>query len=217
MVAGGATSASGIPEFHFNLAMARQLRDALLETGEVDARVLDETGAPRAPRARAEAAEALGATVLLSIHHDSVQPQFLETTAGDGRALSFSDRFEGYSLFVSRAPAAHPAGHELAHHLGQALRAAGFVPTLHHAEDIEGERKPLLDSHLGVYAYDSLGVLRATAIPAVLVECGVIVHRQEEQRLLDAGYRRRMATTLAQGVLAHLRAASRIAERGIGK
>ena len=52
--------------------------------------------------------------------------------------------------------------------------------TTHHAENINGERRQIVDSERGVYRYDQLMVLKNTGAPAVLLEAGVIVNRDEE-------------------------------------
>jgi N-acetylmuramoyl-L-alanine amidase len=44
-------------------------------------------------------------------------------------------------------------------------------------------RRILVDAEAGVYRYDQLIVLRATRMPAVLLEAGSIVNRQEELEL----------------------------------
>jgi N-acetylmuramoyl-L-alanine amidase len=41
-------------------------------------------------------------------------------------------------------------------------------------------RRKLVDATAGVYRYDQLIVLRRTRMPAVLLEAGSIVDRQEE-------------------------------------
>ena len=58
-----------------------------------------------------------------------------------------------------------------------------FLPTLHHAEKIPGEGRKLMDKDLGLYEFDDLIVLKTAAMPAVLLECGVIVNRSEEASL----------------------------------
>jgi N-acetylmuramoyl-L-alanine amidase len=59
-----------------------------------------------------------------------------------------------------------------------------------------------MDAQLGVYRFDQLVLLRTTGIPSVLVEAGVIVDRDEERRLANAGYRKRIAQALSRGVTA---------------
>ena len=53
-------------------------------------------------------------------------------------------------------------------------------PSLHHAEPIEGENREVIDRLNGVYRFDDLVVLRSAAMPAVLLEAGIIKHREEE-------------------------------------
>jgi len=43
-------------------------------------------------------------------------------------------------------------------------------------------------------------VLRNTTLPAVLVECGFLSNAQEEKKLLDAAYQRRIAQAVADGL-----------------
>lgn len=58
-------------------------------------------------------------------------------------------------------------------------------------------------------------VLRNTALPAVLVECGFLSNAQEEQKLLDEGYQRLIAGALADGVESWLELRARTGENGL--
>jgi N-acetylmuramoyl-L-alanine amidase len=60
-----------------------------------------------------------------------------------------------------------------------------------------------------VHWFDNLVVLHTATQPAVLVEAGVIVNRHEELVLRDPATRRRIASAVAEGVGACLRAGSR--------
>jgi len=71
--------------------------------------------------------------------------------------------------------------------LGEALRRQGLTPTLHHAEPIAAENRPLIDSELGVYRFDDLVVLKRAIMPAVLLECGVIVNRTKKRNYDNPG------------------------------
>jgi N-acetylmuramoyl-L-alanine amidase len=48
---------------------------------------------------------------------------------------------------------------------------------------------PLLNKETGVYSYDQLVVLRSTRMPAVLLEAGSIINRDEELKM-DSAERR---------------------------
>jgi N-acetylmuramoyl-L-alanine amidase len=56
--------------------------------------------------------------------------------------------------------------------------------TPHYTERYMGHRQRLLvDAQAGVYRYDELVVLRDTDMPAVLLEAGSIINREEEVRM----------------------------------
>ena len=200
----GATSARGVPEFAFNQALAAPVADALQESGyaprliAVDGNIHDLRG--RTSRAR-------GAVFFLSIHHDSVQPQYLDRWMVDGVKRAYSDRFSGFSLFVSRANPDVEQSLDCAVAIGARLRRAGFRPSLHHAEPIAGENRLLADAENGVYFFDDLIVLKTAAMPAVLVEAGIIVNRRDELRLQENKARHAIAQAIAQGLVACLRSA----------
>jgi len=80
------------------------------------------------------------------------------------------------------------------------LIEAGFKPSTHHAEKIEGEGREWADKANGVLYYDNLIVLKNAKIPAVLLESGVIVNRDEEQRMLDPAVREKIASAVALGL-----------------
>jgi len=195
----GSTSARGVKEQVFNLAMARMLLGSLRERGD-RASFIIEPNTPGALPGRAAAARAGHADLLISIHHDSVQPKYLAHWSYHGQDRLYSDRFSGYSLFYSDKNPRAEESIRLATKLGDRLHASGLRPTLHHAEPIPGENRDLVDRRLGIYRYPELLLLKSASMPAVLIECGVIVNRQEEQRLTTDSYRRRLARAIAAGV-----------------
>jgi N-acetylmuramoyl-L-alanine amidase len=126
----------------------------------------------------------------------------------DGVRRPYSDRFSGFSLFVSRANPDPKQSLDCAVAIGAQMRRAGFTPSLHHAEPISGENRPLADPKNGVYFFDDLVVLKTAAMPAVLVEAGIIVNRRDELRLQENKTRHAIAQAIAQGLAACLRAVS---------
>src|SRR5450631_4898187 len=97
----GAMSARGKPEFEFNLALAEAIRQELASR-HVRTLLIGEDGTMEELPKRTAAAAMGGATFFLSVHHDSAQPRYLETWDWDGVEQRFTDRFSGFSLFVSR-------------------------------------------------------------------------------------------------------------------
>lgn len=196
---GGAVSASGVDEFVFNRRLAQTVEDEFARRGIAFVSVgLD--GSMTDFRMRPPYIAAQGATFVLSIHHDAVQPQYLETWTRNGGQGQYSDRYAGFSLFVSRGNAQPAASLACARAIGAALIAAGFAPTAHHAEDIDGERKPWADESTGVYYYDNLHVQRVAAVPAVLLEAGVIVNRAEEAAVQTVETRQKIAIAVGDGL-----------------
>lgn len=204
----GAISARGVPEYAFNRELAATVLAAFRHHGFSGAHLLDAAGTAQKLPARVARLRELKPPLVLSIHHNSVQPRYLETWTWQGGARRYSDRFHGYSLFVSRRNGDFARSFEVARLLGEALLAAGLTPTLHHAEDIDGERRPLLDARLGIYAGDGLAILAHDGAPAVLIEAGIIVNRDEEVELASAGFRRRVADALTRAVIAYCATAS---------
>src|SRR5436309_2870412 len=98
----GAISARNVPEYDFNLRLAKYLERRLIEDGFTKT-VLLVTGGRARPSlfARAAKANGLSANLLVSIHHDSVPDSLMESWEFEGKQGHFSDRFRGYSIFVS--------------------------------------------------------------------------------------------------------------------
>jgi N-acetylmuramoyl-L-alanine amidase len=192
----GTMSARGRPEFEFNRDLALEVRAALAGRG-LDTLLIGADGS-MAHLSRRTAAAA-GADLLLSVHHDSTQPQFFLSWSDGGADRSYSDRYAGFSLFVSRRNVDVAASLRCASAIGAALRAAGFAPSLYHADPIPGESKPFADRENGVHYYDNLVVLHTARSPAVLLEAGVIVNREEETKLASPETRRRIAAAVAVG------------------
>ena len=195
----GAISARGIPEFEFNAALARSIGEALASAGTRPLPI-GADGNMVHLHARASAARAGGATFFLAVHHDSAQQHFLEPWEWQGVTRQYTDRFSGFSLFVSRKNPKLEASRHCASRIGAALRKQGLQPTPHHAEKIRGESKEWADRENGVYYYDNLVVLKMAAMPAVLLEAGVIVNRNEEERLNTPEMRATIAKAVQHGL-----------------
>lgn len=187
----GVISASGVPEFEFNRRLAFDVRD-VLQAGGLRVRMIGERGDFADLHARTRAA--LGADLFVSIHHDSVQARYLPRAA----------EFAGFSLFVSRLNRQLAKSLACASAIGAALRAAGFTPSLYHADPVRGEDRPFADAANGVHYFDNLAVAKTAAMPALLVEAGVIVNRQEEAHLSEPATRLRIAQAIGSGAQACL-------------
>jgi N-acetylmuramoyl-L-alanine amidase len=180
----GAISVTGIPEYEFNLKIAKRLESILQATGTIQA-FLIASEKPRALPERTRIAASRNADLFVSIHHDSAQDKYLEEReTPDGATQRYTDKFSGYSIFVSRKNPRYEESLDLARQIGRAMRRANLTFATHHNEAIAGENRPIIDRDAGVYAFDDLVVLKTASMPAVLVECGVIVNPEEEKDLL---------------------------------
>lgn len=198
----GAKSARGVPEFVFNLSLAKRIEQQLLAAGFPRSVLLVTEGPARKSLVdRVERANALAADLFLSIHHDSVPDQFLEKWEFEGEQRDFSDRFKGHSIFISDDNTDRAGSLLFARLLGAQLRKRGLQYTPHYTQSIMGHRQRLLiDAQTGVYRYDQLVVLRDTGMPAVLLEAGSIINREEELRMSSAEHQALVSAAVADAV-----------------
>lgn len=195
----GAISARGKTEYALNTALTAAIERTLETRGYAVSRLGARASAQRAGR-RAAAIKSSGADLMLSVHHDSAQPRYFETWTYGGEQRPYSDRFKGWSIFVSQAGAQAPESLRFARTLADELKSRGWPFTRHHAEPIPGEGRALIDPSRGIYRRDDLAVLRSAAAPAALLEAGVIVNRDEEAALDTATRRSAIAGAVADAV-----------------
>jgi N-acetylmuramoyl-L-alanine amidase len=193
-------SARGVPEFEFNAALAKVIRDTLSSHSTRVVPIAEE-GTMVDLRMRTTEAGAGGATFILSIHHDSAQPQYLQPWEWQGVERYYADQFSGFSLFVSRKNPQAEASLRCASTIGAALKAEDLHPSPHHAENIAGENREWADEGNGVYYYDELVVLRTATMPAVLLEAGVIVNRREEEVIQQPRMRSAISAAVERGLI----------------
>jgi N-acetylmuramoyl-L-alanine amidase len=181
----GASSARNVAEFVFNLRLAQRIEEQLKADGFPQTRLLVTEGKGRASLVkRVAAANELHADLLLSIHHDSVPDAMLENWEFEGKKSHFSDRFSGYSVFVSRNNPDFKTSLKFAELVGKEMKAQGLQYAKQYTQAIMGRyQHPLLNKETGVYSYDQLVVLRSTRMPAVLLEAGSIINRDEELKM----------------------------------
>jgi len=197
----GAMSARGATEYSFNLALAQDAKQALVDAGFAKTELLiTDKPPPQGLMVRAAEANRLPADLFLSIHHDSVPDDLLKTWQYEGQDQHYNDDYPGYALFISNDNGDRLGSLLFGGFLGKELQARGLQYTPHYTLALMGHRRrELLDPVAGVYRYDALIVLRMTRMPALLLEAGSIVNRQEE---LDLGAPDRRGRTSAAIVAA---------------
>lgn len=183
----GVISYHKIPEYQFNKNIAFMLNDKLREM-RISSFIIDTTGNIESLTERANIAYEKGASVLIVLHHDSLQSQDLYRCK----------KFSGYSLFVSKYSPSQSL--ELAKQIGYKMKEYGFKFNTYHHRNISGENKKFLDKKLGVYSYDNLIILKHSKIPAALLEVGILVNPNEEWKLLNKSYQTQLVEAIAIGI-----------------
>jgi N-acetylmuramoyl-L-alanine amidase len=198
----GALSARGMPEYAFNLQLARQIKETLVGAGFDKTVLLISAKAPPVGLfERASIANRLPADLFISIHHDSVPDNLIHTWQYEGQDQQYNDDYPGYALFISNDNADRAGSLQFGNFLGKALQARGLQFTPHYTLPLMGNRRrQLLDADAGVYRYDQLVVLRYTRMPALLLEAGSIVNRQEELELATPERRTLTSAAVAAAV-----------------
>lgn len=192
----GATSCAGVPEYHYNKKLTVFLYARLQQLDGVMVTLAKADPGPNELLDRVKFTA--GKDLFLSLHHDSVQPQFLTRQPSDAGKPACSDKASGFSLFVSRTNPFFDRSLAYARQLGKSLVAQGLHPALHHAEAIPGENRLLLDPQLGIYAFDELVVLRRAQSPAVLLEAGVIVNPADERLVSSPAFKEKILRAVRQ-------------------
>ena len=198
----GADSARGVPEYQFNLALAGAIKDKLVEAGfDNTVRLITTTKHAAGLVERAARANAMHADLFIAIHHNSVPNNLIETWEYEGQKHQFSDRFSGYSIFVSSENGDFKGSLAFGHLLGMALQARGLHYTPHYTLPLMGRhQRELVDAEAGVYRFDLLVVLRETRMPAALLEAGSIVNRRDELTLATDERRALVAAAVTSAV-----------------
>jgi len=193
----GAMSARGVPEYTFNLNLAQDVKQSLVDAGFDKTVLLITSKAPFLGLfERAIRANAMGANLFISLHHDSVPDDLLQTWQYEGQDHHFNDNYPGYAIFISNQNGDRAGSLQFGKFLGAELQARGLGYTPHYILPImRHRRRELLDADAGVYRYDELIVLQRTHMAAALLEAGSIINRQEEAVL--ASTERRAVTSAA--------------------
>jgi len=180
----GAISSRGVGEYFFNKRIAEGVHAYIsAQRCGIKSFLINNQDGALSLTQRARLAGASKADLLISIHHDSVQPELLLFWNFKGQKQHYCDQYKGYSLFFSEKNADSYNSMLFAIFLSSEMSKNNFKPTLHHAEYMKGANKGLVDAEKGIYKFNDLVILKNATMPAVLIECGIIVNRDEEIEL----------------------------------
>lgn len=198
----GALSARGVGEYTFNLSLAQAIEKKMLEAGFSKTTLLITPGKAIAGLvSRVNYAAHTPADLFLAIHHDAVPDSFLQKWIYEGKNHNYCDRFKGHSIFVSHDNDEYKTSLQFARLLGLRLKSQGLQYTPHYVERFMGRRqRQLVDAEAGVYRFDNLVVLRSTNKPAVLLEAGSIINRDEELLMADPAHQATIASAVTNAV-----------------
>jgi len=196
----GAVSARGRTEFEFNRDMARAITAALRRNGIQNVILFNEEGANMSIAERVRRINALQPLLVISIHHNSLFPKYLKNWSWQGKPRRYCEKYRGASVYFSQENDFAGQSRAIAADLRLQMAKAGM--NLHQHPELELRKKDIVafPGQAGLYRYDSLGVLRGADCPAVLLECGMIVNRDEELLLRDKAYQRKLAAVVAKSV-----------------
>jgi N-acetylmuramoyl-L-alanine amidase len=194
----GATSARGVREYDFNVKLAQRVKEQLLLTGFSRTHLMvTQANGTSGLNQRADRANDMDADLFVSIHHDAVRDEYLTPWLYQGDEHLFFDGAKGFSLHVST----YGESLRLARIIADRLLGSGLnFTTVHQPSNPAGARVPFADSARGIYLRDGLVVLNRTKMPAVLVESGVIVNRDEELMLASSAHHALAAKAIAEAV-----------------
>jgi N-acetylmuramoyl-L-alanine amidase len=198
----GQFSARGVAEFEFNTRLAQQVTDEFKSAGFRSARmIVTEKNGHAGLELRAQRANDMDADIFLSIHHNGVKDTTLIPWQYQGEEHYYLDKFKGYAILISRRNSRYDESLGLARILADRLIGTGLEFTTHHDEQTNttmyGRVGPMVDRARGIYAFDNIVVLHETDMPALILEAGMIVNRNEEV-ILSSPVRR---ATIARAVV----------------
>jgi N-acetylmuramoyl-L-alanine amidase len=193
----GATSAFGDTEFSYNQGMAFAVGQAIDSSG-MKVKLIGMDGTIRKLEERSQLAT--GSDLFVSVHHDSVHEGDLTYWDYNGQRLRFNDQVKGFGIFVSPKNPYFAQSLKCAKSVANQLVMAGFNPNYYHNRTTKGKQRELLSSTLPVYRYDNLVVLKKATMPAILVESGVIINREEAKWIAQSEVRSVFAQAVAVGV-----------------
>lgn len=202
----GAIGVSGVYEKHLTLAMAKQLRALLEETGAYRVKLTRETDVFIALYARRRFARSVNADLFVSIHADSIKKPQTRGLSVYTLSEKASDK-EAEKLAESENKVDLIAGIDLSNETQEVTdilidlarretnnRSSYFAEKL--MDEIRKEITVLPNSH----RFAGFAVLKSPDVPSVLIEMGYLSNKDEERLLRQASYREKLARATVRAI-----------------
>jgi len=202
----GAIGVSGVYEKHLTLAMAKQLKELLEDSGRYRVKLTRETDIFIALYARRRFARSVNADLFISIHADSIRKP--ETRGLSVYTLSekASDK-EAEKLAESENKVDLIAGIDLS---GETQEVTDILIDLarretnnhssYFAEKLMNEIRKEITVLPNSHRFAGFAVLKSPDVPSVLIEMGYLSNREEEKLLRQASYREKLAKATVRAV-----------------
>jgi N-acetylmuramoyl-L-alanine amidase len=208
----GAQSVSGdLTEKNMSLALARELRDRLVERGRVRVAMTREDDSYRTLEDRAGVARRLNAAMFVSVHLDSAPNPLargasvysLSDVASDAEAARFAAaENRGGAAMIGENGSVEAILSDLTMR-AQMSASADLAARLVHKSAGRFELRP------NPHRFAAFHVLRRSGAPAVLFEAGYISNTDDEALLRSPEHRSAIVLALAQAIEADVAARSR--------
>jgi N-acetylmuramoyl-L-alanine amidase len=181
----GPSSSTGVTEMTYNKRIGHEVKRKL-ETYGIDCIAIENMDIHQRPfYANTHA------NVLISFHHDS----------SSGKKAY---RIHGFGIFVSQKNPKYKEGLKLAKLIGAEMVKNDFIVALYHKNNKSRQYK-LVDEKDGIYTTPKLFLLVNTKIPSILIECGVLSNRGEEEYLRSDDGLETLSNAVVNGVLKYIR------------
>ena len=202
----GAIGVSGVYEKHLTLAMAKQLKALLEQTGRYRIKLTRDSDVFIALYARRRFARSVNADLFISLHADSIRkPETrglsvytLSETASDKEAEKLAESENKVDLIAGIDLSGETQ--EVTDILIDLARRETNNHSSYFAEKLMTEIRKKITVLPNSHRFAGFAVLKSPDVPSVLIEMGYLSNKEEEKLLRQAPYREKLAKATVQAI-----------------
>jgi len=203
----GTIGGSGVYEKHITIAMARQIKQALEQTGRYEVVLTRDRDVFIPLRDRVSLSRKAGADLFISIHADSIKDKKISGSSVYTLSEKASDK-EAARLAEKENKADLVAGIDLdaqndeitAFILLDLAQRESMNESARFANVLAQELKRITKVLRNTHRFAGFAVLKAPDVPSVLVELGFLSNVKDEKNLRSKAYRQKIATAMLSGI-----------------